>query len=170
MSQIVANRSFHASLLIPSSGSLQERAEKLKPPSFISMVLPREERVRGGAASRASPITARRTLDAEPTIVPVTPEDVPEVCVEFKNSCWSLLQQMWLYCLINWEDWDGSGLLLLAAFSLFLVAASWLRGKTKEVFFIGSLIAIFAWIFILSFVNWASSDPRVERGEKLGSM
>ncbi|OWM79611.1 hypothetical protein CDL15_Pgr023023 [Punica granatum] len=78
MSQVVATRSVHASLLSPSSGSLHERADKLRPPSFAARVLPRDERWTEGAAFRASRITARRTLQAEPKIVPVSPEDVPE--------------------------------------------------------------------------------------------
>lgn len=94
MSQVMATRSVHSSPLRPSSGSLQERAEKLKPSRFGSRVLPRGERRSGGAAFRASRITARRTLHAEPKIVPVTPEDVPTVCVEIKSSCSSLLRQI----------------------------------------------------------------------------
>lgn len=92
MSQVVATRSARASLLRPSSGSLQERTEKLKPPRFSSRVLLHDERRSSrGAAFGVSRITARRTLHAEPNIVPVSPEDVPMVCPEIKISCLSVM-------------------------------------------------------------------------------
>ncbi|MBA0621830.1 hypothetical protein Godav_007420, partial [Gossypium davidsonii] len=79
MAQVVATRSIHGSFLSQGTGSVQERAVKLKPASFGSKVLALDEkknkRVVLGKNSR---ITAKRAVRAEPEIIPVSPEDVPE--------------------------------------------------------------------------------------------
>ncbi|MBA0593630.1 hypothetical protein Gorai_010565, partial [Gossypium raimondii] len=80
MAQVVATRSIHGSFLSQGTGSVQERAVKLKPASFGSKVLALDEkknkRVVLGKNSR---ITAKRAVRAEPEIIPVSPEDVPEL-------------------------------------------------------------------------------------------
>ncbi|MBA0718916.1 hypothetical protein Golax_006633 [Gossypium laxum] len=80
MAQVVATRSIHGSFLSQGTGSVQERAVKLKPASFGSKVLALDEkknkRVMLGKNSR---ITAKRAVRAEPEIIPVSPEDVPEL-------------------------------------------------------------------------------------------
>lgn len=82
MSQVVATRSIQASFSSPSHGSLQSQVEKLiKPSSFSSKVLARNERSKSCNAIRvnAPQITARRSVRAEPQVLPVSPEDVPKV-------------------------------------------------------------------------------------------
>lgn len=81
MSQVVATRSIQASFSSPSHGSLQSQVEKLiKPSSFSSKVLARNERSKSCNAIRvnAPQITARRSVRAEPQVLPVSPEDVPK--------------------------------------------------------------------------------------------
>ncbi|KAG8476335.1 hypothetical protein CXB51_033299 [Gossypium anomalum] len=79
MAQVVATGSIHGSFLSQGTGSVQERAVKLKPASFGSKVLALDEkknkRVVLGKNSR---ITAKRAVRAEPEVIPVSPEDVPE--------------------------------------------------------------------------------------------
>lgn len=82
MAQVVATRSIHSgSFASPSSGSLQNQVEKLKPSGFSSRVLiacnARKNQHR--AVSISNPITARRSARAEPEVIPVSPEDVPKV-------------------------------------------------------------------------------------------
>ncbi|XP_009794471.1 plastidial pyruvate kinase 2 [Nicotiana sylvestris] len=81
MSQVVATRSIQTSFSSPSHGSLQTQVEKLiKPSSFASKVLSRNERSKSCSAIRvnAPQITARRSVRAEPQVLPVSPEDVPK--------------------------------------------------------------------------------------------
>lgn len=81
MAQVVAMRSINSSLSSPSSGSIQNQVEKLKPSGFASKVIPaRNARKSQHRAVRIStPITARRSTRAEPEVIPVSPEDVPKV-------------------------------------------------------------------------------------------
>ncbi|KAJ9139811.1 hypothetical protein P3X46_030509 [Hevea brasiliensis] len=84
MAQVVATRSIHSSLLCPSSGSLQERVDKLKPSSFASKVLASEENKREKNGLKISRrytkiAAAKRSVRAEPEVIPVSPEDVPQL-------------------------------------------------------------------------------------------
>ncbi|KAF2312205.1 hypothetical protein GH714_028504 [Hevea brasiliensis] len=83
MAQVVATRSIHSSLLCPSSGSLQDRVDKLKPSSFASKVLASEENKREKNGLKISRrytkiAAAKRSVRAEPEVIPVSPEDVPQ--------------------------------------------------------------------------------------------
>ncbi|TMW93205.1 plastidial pyruvate kinase 2 [Solanum lycopersicum] len=80
MAQVVATRSIQSSFSSPSHGSLQSQVEKLKPPSFASKVLGRNERSNSCRAVRVNmpQIIARRSTRAEPQVLPVSPEDVPK--------------------------------------------------------------------------------------------
>lgn len=80
MAQVVATRSIQTSFSSPNHGSLQSQVEKLKPPSFASKVLGRNERSNSCRAIRVNvpQITARRSVRAEPQVLPVSPEDVPK--------------------------------------------------------------------------------------------
>ncbi|KHG23812.1 Pyruvate kinase isozyme G, chloroplastic [Gossypium arboreum] len=86
MAQVVATRSIHGSFLSQGTGSVQERAVKLKPASFGSKVLAHDgkknKRVLLGKNSR---ITARRAVRAEPEVIPVSPEDVPEMEEQYEQ-------------------------------------------------------------------------------------
>ncbi|RVW94522.1 Plastidial pyruvate kinase 2 [Vitis vinifera] len=80
MAQVVATRAIQSSILCPSSGSVHERFEKLKPSGFAAKVLAREERRSRRVAWRGGPIAAaKRSVGAEMEVVPVTPEDA-KVC------------------------------------------------------------------------------------------
>lgn len=80
MAQVVATRAIQSSILCPSSGSVHERFEKLKPSGFAAKVLAREERRSRRVAWRGGPIAAaKRSVRAETEVVPVTPEDA-KVC------------------------------------------------------------------------------------------
>lgn len=84
MAQVVATRSIHGSLLCPNSGSLQQRVDKLKPLSFAAKILANEESKREKNGLKISPrnthiAAANRSLGAEPQVIPVSPEDVPQV-------------------------------------------------------------------------------------------
>lgn len=82
MAQVVATRSIQSSFMCPASGSAQERAiEKLKPSSFASTVLSREEKKRVTLVRKSTKISAQKATRVEPEVVPVSPEDVPKVCV-----------------------------------------------------------------------------------------
>lgn len=85
MAQVVATRSIQTSFSSPNHGSLQSQIEKLKPPSFASKVLGRNERSNSCRAIRVNipQIIARRSTRAEPQVLPVSPEDVPKVEVHF---------------------------------------------------------------------------------------
>lgn len=85
MAQVVATRSIQSSFSSPSNGSLQSQIEKIRPPSFGSKVLRRNERSNNCRAGRVSmpQIIARRSTRAEPQVLPVSPEDVPKVVLQF---------------------------------------------------------------------------------------
>ncbi|KAE8077812.1 hypothetical protein FH972_016338 [Carpinus fangiana] len=85
MAQVVATRSIQSSLLCPSTGSVQDRVEKLKPSSFASRVLAREEKKSYRLVHRRSCIVARRSARVEPEVVPVSPEDVPNREQKFQH-------------------------------------------------------------------------------------
>lgn len=75
MAQVMAARAIHSSLACPSSGSLQNQVDKIKPFGFASKVLAREPRNGHRVFRISSPITAKISA-AE--VVPVSPEDVPK--------------------------------------------------------------------------------------------
>ncbi|CAL1390959.1 unnamed protein product [Linum trigynum] len=88
MAQVVATKSIHGSLLSPgSSGSLQERAARLKASSFSSSKafgLENEKKRSIGVARRSTPMAAvTRSVRVEPEVVPVSPEDVPKRAERF---------------------------------------------------------------------------------------
>ncbi|KAH9646671.1 Plastidial pyruvate kinase 2 [Citrus sinensis] len=72
--------------MCPASGSAQERAsEKLKPSSFASTVLSREEKKRVTLVRKSPKISAQKATRVEPEVVPVSPEDVPKRDGEFQH-------------------------------------------------------------------------------------
>ncbi|KAH9677409.1 Plastidial pyruvate kinase 2 [Citrus sinensis] len=86
MAQVVATRSIQSSFMCPASGSAQERAsEKLKPSSFASTVLSREEKKRVTLVRKSTKISAQKATRVEPEVVPVSPEDVPKRDGEFQH-------------------------------------------------------------------------------------
>ncbi|KAH9646668.1 Plastidial pyruvate kinase 2 [Citrus sinensis] len=86
MAQVVATRSIQSSFMCPASGSAQERAsEKLKPSSFASTVLSREEKKRVTLVRKSPKISAQKATRVEPEVVPVSPEDVPKRDGEFQH-------------------------------------------------------------------------------------
>lgn len=94
MAQVVATRLIHGSFVSnPASGSLQSRAESLKPSyGFAAKVLAQaEKRNRLGAVHVTVPITARRSTRAEPEVVPVSPEDVPKVFFSYLFFAYNVL-------------------------------------------------------------------------------
>ena len=87
MAQVVATRSIQTSLLRPSSGSAQDRIEKLKPSSLTSRVFfARDEKNSSQIVYTSSRIVAWRSARAEPEVIPVSPEDVPKVRAIFTSS------------------------------------------------------------------------------------
>ncbi|KAJ0098813.1 hypothetical protein Patl1_20275 [Pistacia atlantica] len=78
MAQVVATRLIQSSFLCPSSGSIQERAEKLKPQSFASKVLAREEKRKLNFVLKSTQISAKRSTHTDSQVIPVSPEDVPK--------------------------------------------------------------------------------------------
>lgn len=84
MAQVVATRLIHSSFLGNGSGSVQDRAEKLKPCVFSTKVLGCEEKKRSSVVRLSTPITAKRSARAEPEILPVSPEDVPKGVEQFQ--------------------------------------------------------------------------------------
>ncbi|KAJ8554354.1 hypothetical protein K7X08_025032 [Anisodus acutangulus] len=78
MTQVVATRSIQTSFSSPNHGSLQSQIDKIKPASFASKVLGRNERSNSCRAIRVNvlQITAMRSVRAEPQVLPVSPEDV----------------------------------------------------------------------------------------------
>ncbi|XP_039069580.1 plastidial pyruvate kinase 2-like [Hibiscus syriacus] len=79
MAQVVATRSIHGSFLSQGSGSVHERAAKVRPASFASKVLAHDEKRNKGVVIRRNyRITAKRAVRVEPEVIPVTPEDVPK--------------------------------------------------------------------------------------------
>ncbi|XP_024022342.1 plastidial pyruvate kinase 2 [Morus notabilis] len=85
MSQVVATRSIQTSFPSPSSGSVPDRVEKLKPASFAAKLLfnDRKKSSISAVSARKSQITAKRSVQAE--VVPVSPEDTPKVEEEFQQ-------------------------------------------------------------------------------------
>lgn len=83
MAQVVATRSIQSSFLRPNSGSVQEGADKLRPQSFAFKVLVREEKIRHAFVRRISRITAKRSTHTDSQVIPVSPEDVPKVCLSY---------------------------------------------------------------------------------------
>lgn len=77
MSQVVATRSICSTFLCPSSGSVQDRADKARSFGFGSKVLAHEKKS-WNFVSRRSLVTAKRAAQA--AVVPVSPEDVQKVC------------------------------------------------------------------------------------------
>ncbi|KAJ6359310.1 hypothetical protein OIU76_000943 [Salix suchowensis] len=85
MAQVVATtRSIYSSIIsCPSSGSLQDRVEKLiKPSTFSSRFLSShgKKRIIGSVSSRRNTqiVAAAVKRSAEPEVIPVSPEDVPK--------------------------------------------------------------------------------------------
>ncbi|KAL0321505.1 UNVERIFIED_CONTAM: Plastidial pyruvate kinase [Sesamum calycinum] len=81
MAQVVATRLIHGAFAAnPGSGSLQSRAERLRPSfAFEAKVFTQtEKRSSRGAVHVSAPITARRSSGVEPQVIPVSPEDVPK--------------------------------------------------------------------------------------------
>ncbi|KAL0400653.1 UNVERIFIED_CONTAM: Plastidial pyruvate kinase [Sesamum latifolium] len=81
MAQVVATRLIHGAFAAnPASGSLQSRAQRLRPTSgFEAKVFAQtEKRSSRGAVHVSAPITARRSTGVEPHVIPVSPEDVPK--------------------------------------------------------------------------------------------
>lgn len=101
MAQVVAtSRSIQtSSFSSPNNGSVQSQVEKLKPPSFASKVLGRNEKRRSnscrGVRVNVPQIIARRSTRAEPQVLPVSPEDVPKVLHFF---FFNLLIMLQLFC------------------------------------------------------------------------
>ena len=85
MPQVVATRSIQSSFACPTSGSVHDRAEKLRPSSFSAAKVIFDDKKSkasfGVVSGRRFQITAKRAVQAE--VVPVSPEDVPQVCVFF---------------------------------------------------------------------------------------
>ncbi|GLT60943.1 hypothetical protein SLA2020_336820 [Shorea laevis] len=78
MPHVLATRSIQTSLLSPGCRSLQHQRERLKPPSFGSEVLPRDEKRSKRMLFRSTRATAKRYAPAESEVIPVSPEDVPK--------------------------------------------------------------------------------------------
>ncbi|KAL2227003.1 UNVERIFIED_CONTAM: Plastidial pyruvate kinase 2 [Sesamum indicum] len=100
MAQVVATRLIHGAFVAnPGSGSLQSRAERLRPTSgFEAKVFAQtEKRSSRGAVHVSAPITARRSSGVEPHVIPVSPEDVPKGVAggsEFKHGGKLMLQML----------------------------------------------------------------------------
>lgn len=96
MAQVVATRTIQSSFACPSSGSVQDRVERLKPSSFsAAKVLFNDKKskrlnnvVYSSKGSHSSQITAKRSVQTE--VVPVSPEDVPKVCTLLYSTVWLL--------------------------------------------------------------------------------
>ncbi|XP_059667160.1 plastidial pyruvate kinase 2 [Cornus florida] len=78
MAQVVATRSIHTTFACPSSGSLHNQVEKLKPSGFAPKVLVSRELRSHGAFRISAPITAKRSVRAAVEVMPVSPEDIPK--------------------------------------------------------------------------------------------
>ncbi|KAL6971979.1 putative protein kinase YGL059W [Sarracenia purpurea var. burkii] len=78
MAQVVATPPIHTSSVCPTSGSLQNQVEKIKPSGFSSTVLARQQRRSHRVLRISAPIAAMRSARAEPVVIPVSPEDVPK--------------------------------------------------------------------------------------------
>lgn len=86
MSQVVATRSIHTSLLSSNTGSAQHSAEKLlKPSTFASKVFaPQVSNSFKVGFRRSCQITARKSAPVPVEVVPVSPEDDVKV-IAFQN-------------------------------------------------------------------------------------
>ena len=84
MAQVVATRSIQGSMLAPNGGSLSTRSDKfLKPASFAVKVLGNEAKRSGRVSLKSRRVvdtSVRSSTRAETEVVPVSPEDVPNVC------------------------------------------------------------------------------------------
>lgn len=99
MAQVVATtRSIHSSILSsPSSGSLQDRVDKLlKPSTFSSKFLSSHDKkkiISSVSSHRNTHIVAAAVKrSAEPEVIPVSPEDVPKVCTTYLIFGWIIYQ------------------------------------------------------------------------------
>jgi len=82
MAQVVATRSIQGSMLSPNGGSVSTRSEKLlKPASFAVKVLGNEAKRSGRVSVRSRRVvdTTVRSARVETEVIPVSPEDVPNV-------------------------------------------------------------------------------------------
>lgn len=99
MSQVVVTRVIHGSFAFPTSGSVTNQVEKLRPDCFPSKVLLGNEQKSRLVFRSSWPITAKRSAKAEPLVIPVSPEDVPKVIVRlplfFNVLCFGTLN-CWL--------------------------------------------------------------------------
>lgn len=85
MAQVVATRSIQGSMLSPNGGSVSTRSDKLlKPASFAVKVLGNESKKSGRVSVRGGRKvdTTVRSARVETEVIPVSPEDVPNVCVK----------------------------------------------------------------------------------------
>lgn len=83
MAQVVATRSIQGSILCPNGGSVSTRSDKfLKPASFAVKFLGNEAKRSGRVSVRSRRVvgTTVRSARVETEVIPVSPEDVPNVC------------------------------------------------------------------------------------------
>lgn len=85
MSQVVVTRVIHGSFAFPTSGSVTNQVEKLRPDCFPSKVLLGNEQKSRLVFRSSWPITAKRSAKAEPLVIPVSPEDVPKRDEQFQQ-------------------------------------------------------------------------------------
>ncbi|KAF8379633.1 hypothetical protein HHK36_029075 [Tetracentron sinense] len=78
MAQVVVSRSVHGSFVFSSSGSTKNLAGNLKPAGFPAKVFSGKER-KNNRVFRSIPIMAKRSARAVPEVLPVSPEDVPNI-------------------------------------------------------------------------------------------
>lgn len=90
MAQVVATKSIQGSMLSPNAVSASTRSDKLlKPASFAVKLLGNEAKksgrvsVRGGGRRRAVDTTVRSARVDTTEVIPVSPEDVPNVMFFF---------------------------------------------------------------------------------------
>ncbi|XP_077212624.1 plastidial pyruvate kinase 2-like [Tasmannia lanceolata] len=81
MAQVVASRSVTGSLLCPTSRSENGKMvlEKLKPSSFLPKFLRVKNQNKEKLFRCGVPVMAKRSVRAEPDVLPVFPEDVPKI-------------------------------------------------------------------------------------------
>lgn len=83
MAQVVATRSIQGSMVCPNGGSASTRSDKfLKAASFAVKVLGSEAKRSGRVSVRSRRVvdTTVRSARVETEVIPVSPEDVPNVC------------------------------------------------------------------------------------------
>lgn len=83
MAQVVATRSIQSSLLSSGARSVQDRADKLKPTSFVPEVLSRDEKRSKRIVLRNTAASAKRSAQAE--VLPVSPEDLPKIVEQYQH-------------------------------------------------------------------------------------